>query len=35
VNFIAGARNRNGVYLEMKATAYGVTNVRLLVGFNF
>lgn len=35
VNFIAGARNRNGVYLEMKATAYGVSNVRLLLGFNF
>jgi hypothetical protein len=35
VNFIAGARNRNGMFLEMKATAYGVSNVRLLVGFNF
>ena len=35
VNFITGARNRNGVYLEMKATAYVVTNVRLLVGFDF
>lgn len=35
VNFIAGARRRNGMFLEMKATAYGVSNVRLLVGFNF
>ena len=35
VNFIAGARNRNGMFLEMKATVYGVSNVRLLVGFDF
>jgi hypothetical protein len=35
VNFIAGVRRRNGMFLEMKATAYGVSNVRLLVGFNF
>lgn len=34
-NFIAGARNRNGMFLEMKATAYGISNVRLLAGFNF
>lgn len=34
-NFIAGARRKNGVFLEMKATAYGVSNVRLLAGFNF
>jgi hypothetical protein len=34
-NFIAGARNRRGVFFEMKATAYGVSNVRLLAGFNF
>jgi hypothetical protein len=34
-NFIAGARRQNGVFFEMKATAYGVTNVRLLAGFNF
>jgi hypothetical protein len=34
-NFVAGARNRNGMFLEMKATAYGVTNVRLLVGYTF
>ena len=35
VNFIAGARHRNGMFLELKATAYGVSNVRLLAGFNF
>ena len=35
LNFIAGARHRNGMFLEMKATAYGVSNVRLLVGYNF
>ena len=35
VNFIAGARNRNGMFIEMRATAYGVSNVRLLAGFNF
>jgi hypothetical protein len=34
-NFIAGARSRGGVFFEMKATAYGVSNVRLLAGFNF
>jgi hypothetical protein len=34
-NFIAGARTAGGMFLEMKATAYGVTNIRLLVGFNF
>jgi len=33
-NFIAGAR-RGGTFLEMKATAYGVSNIRLLAGFNF
>ena len=35
VNFIAGARHRSGLFVEMKATAYGVSNVRLLAGFNF
>ena len=34
-NFIAGARNPNGLFFELKATAYGVSNVRLLGGFNF
>ena len=34
-NFIAGARRANGTFLELKATAYGVSNVRLLAGFTF
>jgi uncharacterized membrane protein len=34
-NFIAGARNQGGLFIEMKATAYGVSNIRLLVGYNF
>jgi hypothetical protein len=34
-NFIAGARSAGGMFVEMKGTAYGVTNIRLLVGFNF
>ena len=34
-NFIAGARNPRGLFFELKATAGGVTNVRLLAGFNF
>ena len=35
VNFIAGARNPRGLFFELKATAWGVSNVRLLAGFNF
>ena len=35
LNFVAGARHRNGMFLEMKATAYGVSNVKLLVGYGF
>jgi hypothetical protein len=35
LNFIAGARSRSGMFLEMRATAYGISNVRLLAGFNF
>jgi hypothetical protein len=34
-NFIVGARSRRGTFFEMNATAYGVTNIRLLAGFNF
>jgi hypothetical protein len=34
-NFIAGARSQTGVFFELNATAYGVSNVRLLAGFNF
>jgi hypothetical protein len=35
MNFIAGVRNRNGMTMEMRATAYGVSNVRLLLGYTF
>jgi hypothetical protein len=34
-NFIAGARNANGLFIEVKASAYGISNIRLLAGFNF
>ncbi len=34
-NFFAGAQAQNGMFIEMKSTAYGVSNIRLLVGFNF
>ena len=34
-NFIARARARNGLFVEMKATAYGISNVRLMAGYNF
>jgi len=34
-NFIAGARSQSRMFVEMKATAWGVSNVRLLAGFNF
>ena len=35
VNFIAGARSRDGLFFELRATAWGVSNIRLLAGFNF
>jgi hypothetical protein len=35
MNFIVGMRKRSGTFFEMKATAWGVSNIRLLVGFNF
>jgi hypothetical protein len=35
LNFIAGARNLGGFFMELKATAYGVSHIRLLAGFNF
>ena len=34
-NFFAGARAANGMFLEMKATAYGVSNIRFIVGYDF
>jgi hypothetical protein len=35
VNFIAGARNPRGWFFELKATAWGVSNIRLMTGFDF
>jgi hypothetical protein len=35
MNFIVGMRKNSGVFFEMKATAWGVSNIRLLAGFNF
>ena len=35
LNFVAGARNQSGLFFELRTTAYGVSNVRLLAGFNF
>ena len=34
-NFVVGARAQNGLFVEMRATAYGVSNIRLLAGFDF
>lgn len=35
VNFLAGVRSSSGVFFELKATAYGVSTLRLLAGFSF
>ena len=35
MNFIAGARRQNGLFLELKATAWGVSNIRMMAGFDF
>ena len=35
LNFIVGMRSQRGVFFEMRATAYGVSSIRLLAGFNF
>jgi hypothetical protein len=35
INFIVGMRKPSGVFFEMKATAWGVSNIRLLAGFDF
>jgi hypothetical protein len=35
MNFIVGMRRPNGMFFEMNATAWGVSNVRLLAGFDF
>jgi hypothetical protein len=35
LNFIVGARNPNGTFFELKATAYGTADIRMLAGFEF
>jgi hypothetical protein len=35
MNFIVGMRRQTGMFVEIKATAWGVSNVRLLAGFHF
>jgi len=35
MNFIVGMRKTRGAFFEMRATAWGVSNIRLLAGFNF
>lgn len=35
MNFVVGMRKSSGVFFEMKATAWGVSNIRLVAGFNF
>lgn len=35
LNFIVGARNPNGTFFELKGTAYGVSSIRMLGGFEF
>jgi hypothetical protein len=34
MNFIVGMR-QNRMFFEMKATAWGVSNIRLVAGYNF
>jgi hypothetical protein len=35
LNFIVGMRKTNGLFAEMKATAYGVSSIRLMIGYDF
>lgn len=35
MNFIAGARNQAGMFFELRATAWGISNIRFLAGFSF
>ena len=35
MNFIVGMRRQNNLFFEMRATAWGVSNVKLLVGTSF
>ncbi|HEU5255463.1 MAG TPA: hypothetical protein VFU28_05715 [Vicinamibacterales bacterium] len=32
---VAGARRANGLFFELRGTAYGVSNVKLIAGYNF
>jgi hypothetical protein len=35
MNFIVGMKRQSGAFFEMKGTAWGVSSIRLLAGFNF
>jgi hypothetical protein len=35
MNFVVGMRRQSGMFFEMKATAWGVSNVKLLIGSTF
>jgi len=35
MNFIVGMRKQRGIFFEMRATAWGVSNIRLISGFSF
>jgi hypothetical protein len=35
MNFIVGMRKQRGAFFEMRATAWGVSSIRLLGGYNF
>ena len=35
MNFIAGARRRNGLFVELAATAWGVSSIRMMAGYDF
>jgi hypothetical protein len=34
-NFIVGARSPKGTFFELKATAYGISKIRMMAGFEF
>jgi len=35
MNFIFGVRKASGFFVEMKSTAWGTSNIRIVAGFNF
>jgi hypothetical protein len=35
MTFMVGMRKASGAFFEMKATAWGIANIRLVAGFNF